>query len=51
MNENDTLWKLKLKMAEIIKENPLDIDIIKFVNPVDDGYMGKSLIDLFFYDG
>lgn len=44
VNENDTAWTLKTKLAEIIKENPLTIDVIKYVTPVDDGNHGKSLV-------
>ena len=49
-NENTTIWKFKTMIGEIIRENPSNIDVIKFVNPVDDGYHGKSLSDMFFYD-
>ena len=51
VNENCTIWKLKLLIGDIIKDSPNNIDVIKFVNPVDDGYNGKSLTDMFFYDG
>lgn len=51
VNENCTIWKLKVLIGDIIKDSPNNIDVIKFVNPVDDGYNGKSLADMFFYDG
>ena len=35
----------------IIGDSPTNIDVIKFVNPVDDAFNGKSLSDMFFYDG
>ena len=50
-NENDTLWKLKTILANLIQENPINIEITKYVNPIDDSLNCKSLIDLSFYDG
>ena len=51
VSENCTIWRFKVLIGEITKDNPNNIDVIKFVNPIDDGYNGKSLADLFFYDG
>ena len=50
-SENCTVWKFKNLIGEIIGDSPTNIDVIKFVNPVDDAYNGKSLSDMFFYDG
>ena len=44
------MWKFKNLISDIIKTPPEKIDVIKFVNPIDDGFNGKSLSDMFFYD-
>ena len=38
-------------IGEIIKDSPSNIDILKYQNPLNDAYNGKSLSDMFFFDG
>ena len=49
-NENESLWKLKQKLAEIYKIPATKLDVIKYVNPIEDSNLGKSLSDLFFFN-
>jgi hypothetical protein len=50
MNENSTLWDLKLKLAELYGEPVTKIDVVKYVNPIDDQNNGKALSDLHFFN-
>ena len=50
MNENDNLWRLKQALSEVYKIPAIKLDVIKYVNPIEDSNLGKSLSDLFFFN-
>jgi hypothetical protein len=50
VNENITLWDFKGKLAEVFNEQISKIDVVKYVNPIEDVYNGKSLSDLHFFN-
>ena len=50
VNENLTLWKLKEKLAAIYNESIYQIDVVKYINPLDDSNLGKSLQELHFFN-
>jgi len=45
-----TLWRFKQVLAEIYKESVNNIDVVKYVNPIDDTNLGKSLSDIHFFN-
>jgi hypothetical protein len=49
-NENESLWKFKKRLAEIYKVPATKLDVIKYVNPIENSNLGKSLSDLFFFN-
>ena len=50
INENETLWMLKKRLSEVYKLPALKIDVIKYVNPLEDSNLAKSLNNLFFFN-
>lgn len=50
MNENNTLWELKGRLSEIYGEPVNKLDVIKYVNPIEDQNNGKALTDLHFFN-
>lgn len=50
MNENSTFWELKLRLAEIYSEPVSKIDVVKYVNPIEDTNNGKAITDLHFFN-
>lgn len=43
VNENDTLWRLKVLLSEVYKVPANKLDVIKYVNPIEDTNQGKSI--------
>lgn len=50
INENDTLWRLKVALSEVYKLPPEKLDIIKYVSPIGDTNNGKSISELYFFN-
>lgn len=50
INENATLWDLKIKLSPIYSEPADKIDVIKYVNPIEETSFSKSLSDLHFFN-
>lgn len=50
INENQTLWKLKVLLAPVYGLPPTSVDIVKYVNPIEQVNHGKSLSELFFFN-
>lgn len=50
VNENTTLWEFKGMLAGIYGEPISKIDVVKYVNPIEDSHNGKSLSDLHFFN-
>jgi len=43
MSENATLYSLKRLIGELYNENPSNLNVYKFVTPISDDLMAKSL--------
>lgn len=50
INENATIWDLKVKLSPIYSEPVDKIDVIKYVNPIEETSFSKSLSDLHFFN-
>jgi hypothetical protein len=50
ISDNETLWTLKRRLAPIYGLHPTKLDVVKYVNPIDDSNLGKTLSDLFFFN-
>lgn len=45
-----TLWRFKTLLSEVYNLPASKVDVIKYVNPIEDSNNGKSLSELFFFN-